>query len=40
MDGYNQTYEKLLEVEKKVEDLSDKIDRQEVEVKVIKGGKA
>ena len=39
-DGYNQTYEKLLVVEKKVDGLSDKVDKQEVEIKVIKGGKA
>ena len=39
-DGYHQTYEKLLEVDKKVDCLSDKVERQEVEIKVIKGGKA
>lgn len=39
-DGYEQTYEKLVQVEKKVDDLSDKVDKQEVEIKVIKGGKA
>ena len=38
-DGYNQTYEKLSLVEKKVDGLSDKVDKQEVEIKVIKGGK-
>ncbi len=38
-DGYEQTYEKLIQVEMKVDSLSDKIDKQEVEIKVIKGGK-
>ena len=39
-DGYSQTYEKLLEVDKKVDGLCDKVEKQEVEIKVIKGGKA
>ncbi len=39
-DGYEQTYEKLIVVEKKVDALSDKVENQEVEIKVIKGGKA
>jgi predicted RNase H-like nuclease (RuvC/YqgF family) len=39
-DGYQQTYEKLVTVEKKVDDISTKVDKQEVEIKVIKGGKA
>lgn len=39
-DSYEQTYEKLIQVEKKVDGLSDKVDKQEVEIKVIKGGKA
>lgn len=40
LDGYNQTYEKLMEVDKKVDRLSEKVEKQEVEIKVIKGGKA
>ena len=39
-DGYQQTYEKIVTVEKKVDDISTKVDKQEVEIKVIKGGKA
>ena len=39
-DGYVQTYEKLATVEKKVDDMSAKVEKQEVEIKVIKGGKA
>lgn len=39
-DGYNQTYGKLLQVETKVDDISIKVDKQEVEIKVVKGGKA
>jgi tRNA A-37 threonylcarbamoyl transferase component Bud32 len=39
-DGYEQTFEKVLEIEKKVEALSVKVDKQEVEIKVIKGGRA
>ena len=39
-NGYEQTYEKLIQVEKKVDGLSNKVDRQEVEINVIKGGMA
>jgi predicted RNase H-like nuclease (RuvC/YqgF family) len=39
-DGYKQTYEKLETLEKKIDDISAKVDKQEVEIKVIKGGKA
>lgn len=39
-DGYKQTYERLGVVEKKIDDISAKVDKQEVEIKVIKGGKA
>ncbi len=46
-DGYKQTYEKLIAVEDKVDriedkvdDLSLRVDKQEFEIKVIKGGKA
>ena len=38
-DGYNQTYEKVVAVEKAVNELSSKVEKQEVEIKVIKGGK-
>jgi len=45
-DGYKQTYEEVVvvrktmnEISSKVDRLSDKVDRQEVEIKVIKGGK-
>ncbi len=38
-DGYKQTYEKLNVLENKVDDISAKIEKQEVEIKVIKGGK-
>lgn len=38
-DGYHQTYEKLVEVENKLDNLSVKVEKQEVEIKVIKGGK-
>lgn len=39
LDDYKQTYEKLTEIEKKVDSLYTKIEKQEVEIKVIKGGK-
>ncbi len=38
-DGYKQNTEKLCEVEVKVNDLNNKVEGQEVEVRVIKGGK-
>ncbi|MFZ5986733.1 MAG: hypothetical protein ACOYWZ_06380 [Bacillota bacterium] len=38
-DGYKQTYEKVIDVENAVKDLSQKVEKQEVEIKVIKGGK-
>lgn len=38
-DGYKQTYEKLEVVETKVDSLCMKIEKQEVELKVLKGGK-
>ena len=38
-DGYQQTFEKLTEIDNKVDNLSNKLDKQEVEIKVIKGGK-
>lgn len=39
-DGYHLTHEKLETIERKVDDVSVKVDTQEVEIKVIKGGKA
>ncbi len=39
-DGYQRTYEKLTAVEQKVDKLSEKVERQEVEIKVIKGGRS
>ena len=38
-DGYKQVYEKLETVEKKVDDLSDKIDRHDIRIQVIEGGR-
>jgi predicted phage-related endonuclease len=39
-DGYHLTYEKLEAIERKVDDISVKVEMHEVEIKVIKGGKA
>ena len=39
-DGYNQTYDKLIEIEKKVDNISVKVEKQDVEIRVIKGGAA
>jgi ferritin-like metal-binding protein YciE len=38
-DGYKQTFEKLTVVEKKVDDISTKVEKQDVEITVIKGDK-
>ncbi len=38
-DGYNQVYDKVVAVENALNDLSSKVEKQEVEIKVIKGGK-
>lgn len=38
-DGYKQTFEKLITVEKKVDDISSKVEKQDVEITVIKGAK-
>lgn len=45
-DGYNQVYEKLQEhdkrfdgIESKLDNINSKIEKQEVEIKVIKGGR-
>ena len=38
-DGYKQTYEKAIDIEDVVRDLVTKVEKQEVEIKVIRGGK-
>jgi predicted RNase H-like nuclease (RuvC/YqgF family) len=38
-DGYVQTYEKLTVVEQKVDEIALKVEKQDIEIKVIKGGK-
>jgi hypothetical protein len=37
--GYKQTYEKLEVLEIKVDSISQKIEKQDIELKVLKGGK-
>jgi len=38
-DGYSQTYEKLGVIEAKVDAISSKVEKQDVEIRVIKGAK-
>ena len=38
LDGYKQTYEKLETVESKLDALSEKVDRHDIKIQVIKGG--
>lgn len=38
-DGYKQTYDKLQMLETKIDGLSQTIEKQDVELKVLKGGK-
>ena len=38
-DGYKQTYELHIENSKKLDDITEKVIQQEVEIKVIQGGK-
>lgn len=38
-DGYKQTFELEKENSKKLDDIADKVSKQEVEIKVIQGGK-
>jgi tetrahydromethanopterin S-methyltransferase subunit G len=38
-DGYKQTYEKLDSVETKVDSICMKLEKQDIELKVLKGGK-
>lgn len=35
-DGYKQTYEKITDIEKQLENISSKVDHQDVEIRVIK----
>ena len=39
LEGYKIIYEKLDSLDKKVEIVNSKVEKQEVEIKVIKGGK-
>ncbi len=39
-DGYQRTYEKVCAIELKVDNLAERVDKQEVEIRVIKGGKS
>lgn len=39
LEGYKIIYEKLDSLDKKVEIINSKVEKQEVEIKVIKGGK-
>ena len=38
-DGYHQTFEKLCALETKVDELSFQSEKQDIEIRVIKGGK-
>jgi len=38
-DGYKVTYEKLNDIEKKLDTLSDKVDKHDIKIQVIEGGK-
>ena len=38
-DGYKQTYEKVTTLGKRVDEVNKKIEKQDVEIRVIKGGK-
>jgi predicted RNase H-like nuclease (RuvC/YqgF family) len=38
-DGYQQTYEKLDVIEQKLDDLSEKVDRHDIRIQVIEGGR-
>lgn len=38
-DGYKQTYEKLGVIEKKVDNLAEKVDRHDIKIQVIEGGR-
>lgn len=38
-DGYKLTFEKLVDVDKKLDTLSDKVDNHDIKIQVIEGGK-
>ncbi|QQY79234.1 hypothetical protein EDD65_10630 [Keratinibaculum paraultunense] len=38
-DGYKLTYEKLITLEEKVDKIENKVEKQDVEIRVIKGAK-
>ena len=38
-DGYKQVYDKLELVDKKVDNLTDKVDRHDIRIQVIEGGR-
>ena len=38
-DGYKQTYEKLQDVEEKIDTLSDKVDKHDIKIQVIEGAR-
>ena len=39
-DGYKQTYEEVVDIKKTVNEISSKVEKQDVEIRVIKGGAA
>lgn len=39
LDGYKQVYEKLEVIEDKVDTLSEKVDRHDIKIQVIEGGR-
>lgn len=39
LEGYHMVYEKLMEQERNLESINNKLEKQEVEITVIKGGK-
>jgi len=39
LDGYKLVYEKLTTLEEKVDEISSKVEKQDVEIRVIKGAK-
>ena len=38
-DGYKQSYEKLEVIDNKVDDLSEKVDKHDIKIQVIEGGR-
>jgi archaellum component FlaC len=39
-DGYKQTYEEVVDIKKTANEISSKVEKQDVEIRVIKGGAA